>query len=140
MHSNTYLFFDGNCAEAMRFYERTLGGKLEILTHAQSPMKDQPPSRDFGDRVMHARLVFDGGELMASDDMPGQYAGLHGFRVALHFDDIAQARRMFEALSPGGHVTLPLQETFWSEAFAMFEDRYGTPWMINGPAKAIGPR
>ena len=137
MESNTYLFFDGNCAEAMKFYERALGGKLDLMTHAQSPMKDQPPSKDFGDRVMHARLAFDGGVLMASDDMPGQARAMQGFRVVLHSDDNAKAKRLFDALSQGGHVTMPLQETFWSQAFAMFEDRFGTPWMINGAAKAM---
>jgi PhnB protein len=133
MKANSYLFFDGNCAEAMRFYERALGGKLELLTHAQAPMKGETPP-GMANRVMHAYLAFEGGELMASDDLPGQHRGMHGFRVALHFTDNAAAKRTFEALSQGGHVTLPLGPTFWSTAFAMFEDRFGTPWMINGEA------
>ena len=68
---NGYLTFDGNCAEAMRFYERTLGGKLQLVTHAESPMAAQTPPGS-ADRIMHARLVLDGGLLMGSDGMAGQ--------------------------------------------------------------------
>src|SRR5213596_2482355 len=76
---NAYLFFDGNCADAMRFYERTLGGKLSLMTHADSPMAGKTPPGS-ADRIMHARLDFDRGTLMASDTMVGQpYAGRHGF-------------------------------------------------------------
>ena len=133
MHQlNAYLFFDGNCADAMRFYERTLGGKLDLLTHAQSPMAAQTPPGS-GDRIMHARLTIDGGTLMASDSMAGQsYGGMHGFSLALEYPTAADARRMFDALSAGGQVTMPMQKTFWAEAFGMLVDRFGTPWMVNG--------
>jgi PhnB protein len=128
-----YLIFDGTCAEAMRFYERTLGGKLEgMMTHAESPMAGQAPPGS-ADRILHARLVLDGGAvLMASDSMVGHpYEGMKGFSVSLTYPKAADARRVFEALTKGGRVTLPLQQTFWSEAFGMLVDRFGTPWMVN---------
>ena len=129
---NAYVFFDGTCADAMRFYERTLGGKLDLITHAQSPMADQAP-RGSADRIMHARLTVDGGTLMASDSMAGQpYAGMKGFSLSLVFPTVAEAQRVFSALAEGGQVTMPLQKTFWAETFGMLVDRYGTPWMING--------
>jgi len=133
MHQlNAYLFFDGTCADAMRFYERTLGGKLDLITHAQSPMADKTPPGS-GDRIMHARLTIDSGTLMASDSMAGQpYAGMHGFSLALEYPTAADARRMFDALVQGGQVTMPMQKTFWAEAFGMLVDRFGTPWMVNG--------
>jgi PhnB protein len=129
---NAYLFFDGVCAEAMRFYERTLGGKLDLLTHAQSPIAaDTPPGS--ADRIMHARLTMDGGTLMASDTMAGQpYDGMHGFSLTLVYPTAADARRIFDALGQGGRVTMPIQKTFWAEAFGMLVDRFGTPWMVNG--------
>src|SRR5262249_14341887 len=75
-----YLMFDGDCAEAMRFYEKTLGGKLSMMNHAESPMKDQMPP-GMAERIMHARLELpDGGIIMASDWMVGQpYPGKNGF-------------------------------------------------------------
>jgi PhnB protein len=133
MHQlNAYLFFDGTCADAMRFYERTLGGKLDLITHAQSPIAgDTPPGS--ADRILHARLVFDGGTLMASDSMVGQpYEGMKGFSLSLNYSSVAEAKKAFDALSAGGKVTMPLDKTFWAEAFGMLVDRFGTPWMING--------
>ena len=133
MHQlNTYLFFDGNCADAMRFYERTLGGKLSLMTHAESPMAAETPPGS-ADRIMHARLDFDGGMVMASDWMAGQpYGGMKGFSLSLIYPTAAEARRMFDTLAQGGQVTMPMDKTFWAEAFGMLVDRFGTPWMVNG--------
>jgi len=133
MHQlNAYLFFDGTCADAMRFYERTLGGKLEMMTHADSPMAGQTPPGS-ADRIMHAHLGFDGGTLMASDSMAGQpYGGMKGFSLSLVYPNVADAKRVFDALADGGRVTMPLQKTFWAETFGMLVDRFGTPWMVSG--------
>jgi len=129
---DAYLFFNGNCAEAMRFYERSLGGKLEMMTHAQSPIAGQTPPGS-ADRIMHARLALDDRSLMASDSMAGQtYGGMKGFSLSLIYPTTAEAKRIFDALAEGGQVTMPLQKTFWAEAFGMLTDRFGTPWMING--------
>jgi PhnB protein len=129
---NAYLTFNGTCAEAMRFYERTLGGKMEMMmTHAESPMAAQAPAGS-ADRIMHARLVIDGQALMASDTMPGQPSeGMKGFSLSLNYPTSADGRRVFAALAEGGKVTMPFQKTFWAEGFGMLVDRYGTPWMVN---------
>lgn len=132
---NVYLNFDGTCAEAMRFYERALGGKIEMMmTNAQSPMADQVPPGN-GDRVMHARLATDQGVIMAGDFMVGcgmSYEGMKGFSMTLSYPTIEEATRRFEALSEGGKITMPLQKTFWADAFGMLTDRFGTPWIVNG--------
>jgi PhnB protein len=129
----SYLFFDGNCADAMRFYERTLGGKLEaMLTGAESPEQDKMPPGS-ADQIMHASLALpDGSRLMASDSMGQPYDGMKGFALSLNYPDVAQARRIFDALAAGGSVTMPLDKTFWAEAFGMLTDRFGTPWMVSG--------
>jgi PhnB protein len=130
---DSYLFFDGNCAEAMRFYERTLGGKLEVLlTHAQAPAGVPTPPGS-ADRIMHARLVIDGRALMASDAMLGEsYEGMKNFSLSLVYGTAAEAKRVFEVLAEGGKIKMPIQKTFWAEAFGMLVDRFGTPWMVNG--------
>jgi PhnB protein len=129
---NAYLVFDGTCAEAFRFYQRTLGGELYLMTHGDSPIKDQvPPAAK--DRIMHARLLLDGRPLMGSDGMAGQhYEGMKGFSLSLVYPTTAEAQRVFDALADGGRVTMPMQKTFWVESFGMLVDRFGTPWMING--------
>jgi PhnB protein len=129
---NAYLVFDGNCAEAFRFYERTLGGELHVMTHGDSPISDQIPP-DAKDRVMHARLLLDGRPLMGSDAMMSQpYEGMKGFALSLSYPTAAEGQRIFDALAEGGRVTMPMEKTFWVEAFGMLVDRFGTPWMVNG--------
>jgi len=130
---DTYLFFDGNCADAMRFYERTLGGKLDLMTHADSPMAAQMPPGS-ANRILHASLELGGGRvLMASDAMAGQpYDRMKGFSLSLIYPTVSEANRMFAALAEGGQITMPIAKTFWAEAFGMLVDRFGTPWMVNG--------
>ena len=129
---DTYLTFDGNCADAMRFYQRTLGGKLDLMTHAQSPIAGQtPPGSE--NRIMHARLAIDGRLLMASDSMVDHpYEGMKGFSLSLIYPTVVEATRVFNALADGGKVIMPLDKTFWAKAFGMLVDRFGTPWMVNG--------
>ncbi|HET8881420.1 MAG TPA: VOC family protein [Solimonas sp.] len=130
---NAYLFFDGHCAEAMRFYERTLGGRIEMMmTHGEIPASDRQPGQDDA-RIVHARLAGDGMVLMASDWMAGQaFPGASGFSLSLGYPTVAQARAIFDALADGGDVRMPFGKTFWSPGFGMLADRYGTPWMVSG--------
>jgi PhnB protein len=130
---DTYIFFDGNCAEAMRFYEKVLSGKLEVLmTHAESPMAAQA-APEMANRIMHARLDLDGRKLMASDTMVGHpNGGARGFSLSVSYPTEGEAKKIFDALSEGGRVTMPMQSTFWAKAFGMTVDKFGIGWMVNG--------
>lgn len=131
-HLDAYLFFDGTCAEAMRFYERVFGGTLEFLqTYGESPHSaDVPPDR--ANRVMHARLVIGGRALLASDAVSEDpFEGIRGFALSMNYDSVEEAQHVFQELGEGGTVQMPLQQTFWAEAFGMLVDRFGTPWMVN---------
>ena len=130
---DSYLFFRGNCAEAMRFYERTLGGRMEaMLTYGDSPEPEQCAGAD-PRQIMHACLTLDGRKLMASDVPPGQPAPpMSGFALSLNFPSADEARRTFDALAEGGSVLMPMARTFWVESFGMLTDRFGTPWMVSG--------
>jgi PhnB protein len=130
---NAYLSFDGNCAEAMRFYQKSIGGVIEsMITNAETPMCDQLPPGT-GDRIMHARLRLDGGVLMACDSMHGQpYEGMKGISMTLTYATPAEAAPVFDKLAEGGKVTMPMAKTFWAESFGMLIDRFGTTWLING--------
>lgn len=131
---DAYLGFDGNCAEAMQFYAKELGGKITMMmTFGESPMKDQVPP-DAAKRIMHASVQIGDRLLMASDTFPGQpYEGVKGMSLAITYDSVAEATRIVDVLaSKGGKITMPLEETFWVEAFAAVTDRFGTPWLING--------
>ena len=125
---DTYLFFDGTCAEAMRFYQEALGGKIEgIMKYGDGP---QPCPEAAKDRVMHASLLVGDRRLMASDTHVPCSEGNKGFAVAYNLATREDAQRVFAALAAGGKVTVPLEKTFWTEAFGMLTDRFGIPWMI----------
>ena len=129
---DSYLFFDGTCAEAMRFYERTLGGELMLMTNAESPAAAHTAPAD-ANRILHARLTIDGRMLMASDWPSGRpYEGMHGFSLSLAYPTVEEAKRVFDALAEGGKVSMQFGKTFWAEGFGMLIDRFGTQWMVNG--------
>jgi len=117
----------------MRFYERTLGGKLDrMMSYAEAPQPQQCPPGS-GDRIMHASLALDGRLLMASDMPEGQASAAgNGFALALNYPTAEQAHEVFGLLADGGTVTMPMARTFWSQAFGMLTDRFGTPWMVGG--------
>ncbi|AEG93843.1 VOC family protein [Ramlibacter tataouinensis] len=129
---DSYLFFNGNCADAMRFYERTLGAQLEtMMTFGQSP--DPMPGTNERNKhlIMHASLLLDGRRLMASDLPPGMpHQPMAGFSVSLNYATAPEARKTFDALAEGGQVTMPFGKTFWADGFGMLTDRFGTPWMV----------
>ena len=134
MQLTPYLNYNGNCAAAFKFYEKALGAKIDMLqTHGETPMKDQVPA-DWHKRVMHAQLSVGGAVLFASDAPPDGYEKPQGITVALQVDDPVEAERRFNALSDGGNVTMPIQQTFWAQRFGMVTDKFGIPWMVNCPA------
>lgn len=126
---NTYLNFDGNAREAMEFYKACLGAQLDIITFGESPMQAPPGSEK---RVMHARLSIGALTLMASDTMPGMpFQPGTNYSLALECDSTQEVDRIFAALSAGGKVTMPVQETFWATRFGMLTDKFGVSWMLD---------
>ena len=129
-----YLAFNGNTREVFRFYEQALGAKLEVLmSGAESPIAAQMP-KEFAHRILHARLVLPGGGMLYAGDAPAHvpYEGIKGVSIAIDFDTVARAERVFAALADGGQVTMPMQSAFWAERWGMLVDKFGTPWIVNG--------
>jgi PhnB protein len=130
-----YLAFNGDCAEAMRFYERVLGlgAKLEMMINgADSPVAAQIP-KEHAHRILHARLRFDDGSYLYAGDTPVHipYDGMKGVSITMSYPSIAEGEVVFKALSEGGIVTMPFQPTFWAKSAGMLADRFGTSWAIN---------
>lgn len=132
MQFNTYLLFDGNCEEAFKFYEKALGGKIEMmLTHEAAPAGSPIPP-EWLKKIMHARLSIGNAVLMASDAPPGRFCKPQGFSVNISLSDASQAERIYNSLAENAtNIGMPLAETFWAHRFAMLTDRFGIPWMIN---------
>jgi PhnB protein len=127
----SYLTFNGQCEEAFRFYEQSLGGQIEsMMPHSGSPMENHVPA-EWKDKIMHARLTVGGATLMGSDAPPDRYEAPKGSWVHIGLEDAAEADRIFQILSEGGSINMPIQKTFWASRFGMLVDRFGTPWMVN---------
>lgn len=131
MRVNPYLVFNGRCEEAFTFYAECLGGKIEaMLPHAGTPAEGHVPA-EWREKIMHARLSVGEDVIMGSDAPPGHFEQPKGFSVTIQLTEPAEADRIFQRLSEGATVTMPIQQTFWASRFGMLVDRFGTPWMVN---------
>ena len=131
MTIHPHLPFKGDCKQAFEFYAECLGGKIAfMMTYGESPMAGQTPP-EMQDKVLHAALQADGAMFTGADAPPNQFEKATGVSVLLSLDDPDQADRVFNAMSDGGKVQMPIQETFWAKRFGMFIDKFGIPWMVN---------
>lgn len=132
MKLNAYLNFNGQCAAAFKFYEKCLGGRIDMIqTFGESPAKDHMPA-EWHDKVIHVRLLVGDQALMGSDAPPPHFAAAQGMSVSIGVTSPEEAKRIFDDLSQGGRITMPFEKTFWSPGFGMVVDRFGTPWIVNG--------
>ena len=133
-----YLAFAGNCREAFTRYQEIFGGELVLLSMEDAPEDaGPPPPGTKPDAIMHAALMTGDDLLMGADAIGSQFDGkVDGMCVNCSRADVDDATRVFDALAQGGEVQMPLGETFFSPAFGMCTDRFGTPWMVmvEGPS------
>lgn len=130
-----YIVLDGNCAEAVAFYEKVLGAtNLGVQRFGDMPGEGgHPMPEEAKNRVLHAALEFDGQLLLFSDTFPGNPFQLGDqLSIALMTTDLERLKSIFHALSDGGQVQMELQETFWSPSFGMVRDRFGITWQLSG--------
>ena len=131
MQLNPYLLFNGDCEQALTFYEQKLGGKIEAkMTFAGTPAAEQAPP-EWGSKILHAVIVIGDTTVFASDAPPGHYEQPKGISVSISLNDKAKAEQIFNALAENGSTTMPFQQTFWASGFGMCVDRFGIPWMVN---------
>lgn len=135
---NPYLNFDGQCEEAFNLYKKVFGGEFS----GQGIMRfgDIPPSDEFQipaelkSRVMHVSLPIGAEILMGSDTMPGMgkpfQKGVNSY-ISIHPESREEADRIFNQLSEGGEIEMPMEDQFWGDYYGSFIDKFGTPWMVN---------
>ncbi|MGH9948357.1 MAG: VOC family protein [Pyrinomonadaceae bacterium] len=124
---NPYIAFKGNCREAIDFYKEALGAEeLYAQTYGDSPMADMGAA----DAIMHCTIKVGESHVMMCDQMDGAAAG-GNISLAIGLNDVDKAKTFFDNLSAGGNVTMPLEKTFWAEAFGMLTDKFGINWMVN---------
>jgi PhnB protein len=133
MQVTPYLHYNGNCEAAFKFYEKELGGKIELLMRYADAPPDMPTTPESKNKVMHARLWLDGGVLLGSDSPPQHHQRPQGFSVTLTVNDPADAERRFNALCKDGNIHMAFAKTFFARGFGMGTDQFGIPWMVISP-------
>ena len=138
MRVEAYLMLSGRCEEALAFYNQAIGAPTTMLMRFdESPDKNHPmplpPNWD--KKIMHSSMMVGDTTVMLSDGMSTEPVSFAGVSLSITADDEAQAKKMFDALSVGGQVFMPLGKTFWSPCFGMTSDKFGLSWMVglDGP-------
>lgn len=135
---NVYLNFDGNCKEAFDFYKSVFGGEFPYL----GLYKDMPPQEGMpaipaeeGNKIMHVSLPISKETMLMGSDVGGEWCPKitkgNNFAVSISTDSQAEADRLFNGLSAGGKVTMPMEKTFWGSYFGMFTDKFDINWMVS---------
>ncbi len=132
---NPYLTFNGNCEEAFNFYKSVFGGEFAHIGRFKDMPSETPLPDEVGNLIMHVSLPISSETiLMASDanEAFGQVAQAgSNVAISINTDSEEEATKLFNGLSAGGKVTMPLEKTFWGAFFGMFTDKFGIHWMVN---------
>jgi PhnB protein len=134
---NVYLNFDGNCEEAFLFYKSVFGGEFPYLGRFSEMPKDEknPMPEEMGNKIMHVSLPISKETCLMGSDTGGEWASSYkpgnNFSISINADSKEEADRLFNGLSAGGKVTMPLANTFWGDYFGMLEDKFGINWMMS---------
>jgi PhnB protein len=131
-----YMFFTGNCREAMEFYKSVFGGELTLQTFGEVPGEKSPEMQGMDDNIMHATLQGGLVSFMASDSTRKEKFGDSFISLSLGGQDEAMLRDVFAKLSEGGNVTSELKKEFWGDTFGTVTDKFGVDWMVNITASA----
>ncbi len=128
---NAYLRFDGNCREAMSFYQECLGGELKWMTAGETPMGAQMPP-EAQRRIMHSTLTIGPFVLSASDTFRQEVlTNANSITMMIDCSSEDEITAFFSKLSAGGTIIAPLKKEFWGGIFAQFTDKFGKEWMLN---------
>jgi PhnB protein len=131
MQASVHLAFNGQCDAAFKFYEKCLGAKpLMKMTYGESPMGAKMPP-EMANRIAHAALAVGDTKITGADTPPENYKQAQGTSILLDVTSVAEAERVFAALSEKAKINMPIAETFWAQRFGMLVDQFGTSWMIN---------
>ena len=138
MQVEPYLNFEGRCEEAIEFYKKAIGAKVEMIMRNEEvpePHPDMPPGS--GKKILHSAFLVGDSKINATDGFGKGAPRFEGVTLSLNVADEAEAKRRFNALADGGKATMPLAKTFFSPSFGMLVDRFGVSWMVIVP-QAMG--
>jgi PhnB protein len=141
---NTYLNFAGNAEEAFRFYKSVFGGEFSsVVRFKDMPMEGVSIPKEYENKMMHIGLPIDHDDvLMASDTLESLGQKLvqgNNAYISIHPDSKAEADRIYQALSAGGTIEMPLADQVWGDYYGSFRDKFGVQWMVNYSRPSSNP-
>ncbi|MBS1552853.1 MAG: VOC family protein [Bacteroidetes bacterium] len=132
---NPYLTFNGNCEEAFNFYKSVFGGEFPYIGRFKDMPSQDPIPENEAQKIMHVSLPVGGNTVLMGSDSLESYGKKHqpgnNFSISVNTDTKEETERIFNGLSEGGNITMPLMDTFWGAYFGMATDKFGIQWMIN---------
>lgn len=136
---NPYLIFNGNCEAAFLFYQSVFGGEFPYIGRfGEMPPSDDPncppPPAEEANRIMHVSLPISKETILMGSDSTSQSGDVivgTNISVSINTESRAEADKLFNGLSAGGNVMMPMTNTFWGAYFGMFTDKFGISWMVN---------
>lgn len=131
---NPYLTFGGNAEEVFNFYKSVFGGEFEVLSRFGEMPEEFQTDKSQNDKIMHISLPIGGETILMGSDCPDAYGPVikgNNFSISIQTDSEEEAERLFNSLSAGGQITMPLEKTFWNAFFGMCNDQFGIQWMVS---------
>ncbi len=132
---NPYLNFNGKTEEAFNFYKSVFGGEFTTFQRFKDTPQAGKMSKEDGEKMMHVALpIGRGNVLMATDALESMGQKLtegNNFYISLQTESREETERLFNGLSAGGKIEMPLADAFWGAYFGMFKDKFGIQWMVN---------
>lgn len=135
---NVYLNFKGDCRAAFEFYQSVFGGEFPYIgTFGEMPPQEGQPALSAEDaaKIMHVTLPISKETCLMGSDTFGDYATAfvegNNYSISINTETKEEATRLFNGLSAGGKITMPLADTFWGAYFGMFTDKFGIHWQVN---------
>ena len=131
---NPYLNFNGNTEEAFNFYKSVFGGEFPMVMRYKDAPAEYQMGEDNGERIMHIALPIGQGTMLMGSDQPEAYGKATigtNFYISISTESEEEANKLFNGLSAGGQVTMPLEKAFWGSYFGMFKDKFDVQWMVS---------
>jgi PhnB protein len=131
---NPYLIFNGNAEKAFNFYKSIFGGDFTAIMRFNEAPPDPKMSDSEGEKLMHVSLPIGNGTLLMGSDSPDSFGKVNignNFNIAIDTKSEDEANKIFNGLSEGGKVNMPMDKTFWGSYFGMLVDKFGIQWMVS---------
>lgn len=134
MGVSAYISFNGNCEEAVKFYQEVFEAKEpQIIRYSDIPAHpDYPLPEEAKNYIMHTRLFICESEVMFSDNFPGQaYKVGNNISLSIILNDLEKIKKFYENLKEGGEVEIELSKTQWSKCYGSVIDKFGMRWQLS---------